>query len=30
LLPVTLGNIVGGAFFVGVIYWIMYHKKTWR
>jgi formate/nitrite transporter FocA (FNT family) len=28
LLPVTLGNIVGGAFFVGVIYWIMYHKKT--
>lgn len=26
LLPVTLGNIVGGAFFVGVIYWIVYRS----
>ena len=23
----TLGNIVGGAIFVGVLYWIAYHKK---
>jgi formate/nitrite transporter FocA (FNT family) len=24
LIPVTLGNIVGGAFFVGFIYWYVY------
>jgi len=24
LLPVTIGNIIGGAFFVGVIYWYTY------
>ncbi len=24
LLPVTLGNIVGGSFFVGIIYWFIY------
>lgn len=24
LLPVTLGNIVGGSFFVGLIYWFIY------
>jgi formate transporter len=24
LLPVTMGNMVGGALFVGVIYWILY------
>lgn len=31
LLPVTLGNIVGGAFFVGFLYWFVYlrnEKKT--
>ena len=27
LLPVTLGNVLGGAFFVGFIYWFTY-KKT--
>ena len=27
LIPVTLGNIVGGAFFVGVIYWYLYGTK---
>lgn len=26
LLPVTLGNIIGGAFFVGFIYWFAYLK----
>jgi len=25
LLPVTLGNIVGGAVFVGFLYWFVYH-----
>ncbi len=29
LIPVTLGNIVGGALFVGMIYWFVYlHKKN--
>ena len=28
LLPVTLGNIVGGALFVGGIYWFIYIRKT--
>lgn len=32
LLPVTLGNIVGGGIMVGVVYWIIYlrgdHRKT--
>jgi formate/nitrite transporter len=27
LLPVTIGNIIGGAVFVGLAYWIIYHKK---
>lgn len=27
LIPVTLGNIVGGALFVGGIYWLVYLKK---
>jgi len=27
LLPVTIGNMVGGAFFVGTIYWILYLRK---
>jgi formate/nitrite transporter len=28
LIPVTIGNIIGGAFFVGVIYWFVYLKKA--
>jgi formate/nitrite transporter len=28
LIPVTLGNIVGGAVFVGVVYWYVYVKGT--
>ena len=24
----TLGNIVGGAIMVGMVYWIAYHKKA--
>jgi formate/nitrite transporter FocA (FNT family) len=28
LLPVTLGNIIGGAFFVGTIYWWLYGKTS--
>ena len=28
LIPVTLGNIVGGALFVGMIYWFVYLHKT--
>ncbi len=28
LIPVTLGNIVGGVLFVGVIYWCVYLKKS--
>ncbi len=27
LIPVTLGNIVGGAVFVGLVYWFIYLKK---
>jgi len=27
LLPVTLGNIVGGGFFVGLVYWFVYLRK---
>jgi formate/nitrite transporter len=27
LIPVTLGNIVGGAFFVGFIYWWLYGNR---
>ncbi len=26
LIPVTLGNIVGGAFFVSILYWVVYLK----
>lgn len=26
LLPVTLGNVIGGAIFVGLVYWMLYHK----
>ena len=28
LIPVTLGNVVGGSFFVGTIYWIVYEYKA--
>jgi len=28
LLPVTIGNIIGGAFFVGFMYWIAYVRKA--
>lgn len=28
LIPVTLGNIVGGGFFVGMVYWFAYLKKN--
>jgi formate/nitrite transporter len=27
LIPVTLGNIVGGLFFVGIIYWVAFKKE---
>ena len=27
LLPVTLGNIVGGSFMVGTVYWFLYNKE---
>jgi formate/nitrite transporter FocA (FNT family) len=27
LIPATLGNIVGGAFFVGTLYWYAYTKE---
>jgi formate/nitrite transporter FocA (FNT family) len=27
LLPVTLGNIIGGAVMVGLIYWFVYLRK---
>jgi formate/nitrite transporter len=27
IIPVTLGNIVGGLFFVGVVYWVAFRKE---
>jgi formate/nitrite transporter FocA (FNT family) len=27
LLPVTLGNIVGGSVFVGIVYWFIYVRE---
>jgi formate transporter len=27
LIPVTLGNIVGGSFMVGFVYWFAYRRK---
>jgi formate/nitrite transporter FocA (FNT family) len=27
LIAVTLGNFIGGGFFVGVIYWLVYLRK---
>ncbi len=30
LIPVTLGNIIGGGFLVGLVYWSVYVRKfTW-
>jgi len=26
--PVTLGNIIGGAFFVGFLYWVVYLRPV--
>lgn len=28
LLPVTIGNIIGGSFFVGIIYWFIYLRRS--
>ena len=28
LIPVTIGNIIGGVFFVALVYWIIYLRKT--
>ena len=28
LLPVTLGNIIGGGFFVGAVYWFVYLRRS--
>lgn len=28
LLPVSLGNIVGGSFFVGLVYWLIYRRRS--
>jgi formate transporter len=28
LLPVTLGNLVGGAGMVGIVYWVIYRRGT--
>jgi len=28
LIPVTLGNIIGGAFFVATLYWVVYVRKS--
>ena len=30
LLPVTIGNIVGGALMVGAVYWLVYLRGTRR
>lgn len=30
LVPVTLGNILGGGILVGFIYWFIYDRKFWR
>jgi formate transporter FocA len=29
LLPVTLGNVVGGAIMVGLVYWFIYLRPSW-
>jgi len=28
LLPVTIGNIIGGSIMVGMVYWFVYIRKT--
>jgi formate transporter len=28
LIPVTIGNIIGGVFFVALVYWVIYMRKT--
>ena len=28
LLPVTIGNIIGGAVMVGLVYWFIYRRKA--
>ena len=28
LIPVTIGNIIGGALCVGAVYWFLYVRKT--
>ena len=28
LIPVTIGNIIGGAFFIGGVYWLIYLRKN--
>jgi formate transporter len=28
LIPVTIGNIIGGAIMVGMVYWFVYNRKT--
>ncbi|MCX7912003.1 MAG: formate transporter FocA [Dehalococcoidales bacterium] len=30
LIPVTIGNIIGGVFFVGLVYWLIYLRKKAR
>ncbi len=27
LLPVTIGNIIGGGFFIGIVYWFIYQRR---
>jgi formate transporter len=29
LLPVTIGNIIGGSVMVGIVYWFIYLRPTW-
>jgi formate transporter len=28
LIPVTIGNVIGGSFFVGSVYWIIYRRRV--
>jgi formate/nitrite transporter FocA (FNT family) len=30
LLPVTIGNVIGGALMVGVVYWFVYLRRDRR
>lgn len=29
LLPVSIGNIIGGAIMVGLVYWFIYLRPSW-